>query len=93
MDAKADDAKTDDTVTITLHDLYIDRKEALPDGTTLDDCLKASEHARQIKVKKGTTLADALTGNNNLKLGTKSLAATGRQWQRRCRRQQPANRV
>ena len=77
MDAKADDAKTDDTVTITLHDLYIDRKEALPDGTTLDDCLKASEHARQIKVKKGTTLADALTGNNNLKLGTKSLAATG----------------
>lgn len=77
MDAKADDAKTDDTVTITLHDLYIDRKEALPDGTTLDDCLKASEHARQIKVKKGTTLADALTGNNNLKLGTKSLKATG----------------
>lgn len=77
MDAKADDAKTDDTVTITLHDLYIDRKEALPDGTNLDDCLKASEHARQIKVKKGTTLADALTGNNNLKLGTQSLAATG----------------
>lgn len=77
MDAKADDAKTDDTVTITLHDLYIDRKEALPDGTTLDDCLKASEHARQIKVKKGTTLADALTGNNNVQLGTKSLKATG----------------
>ena len=76
MDAKADD--TTETVTITLHDLYIDRKEALPDGTTLDDCLKASEHARQIKVKKGTTLADALTGNNdNLTLGTKSLKDTG----------------
>lgn len=75
MDAKADD--TTETVTITLHDLYIDRKEALPDGTTLDDCLKASEHARQIKVKKGTTLAEALTGNNNLKLGTKSLKDTG----------------
>lgn len=75
MDAKADD--TTETVTITLHDLYIDRKEALPDGTTLDDCLKASEHARQIKVKKGTTLADALTGNNNVQLGTKSLKATG----------------
>ena len=78
MDAKADDAKTDDTVTITLHDLYIDRKEALPGETKLDDCLKASEHARQIKVKKGTTLADALTGNNdNLTLGTKSLKDTG----------------
>lgn len=77
MDAKADDAKTDDTVTITLHDLYIDRKEALPDGTTLDDCLKASEHARQIKVKKGTTLEKALTGNNNVQLGTKSLKDTG----------------
>ena len=76
MDAKADDAT--DTVTITLHDLYIDRKEALPDGTTLDDCLKASEHARKITVKKGTTLADALTGNNdNLTLGTKSLKDTG----------------
>lgn len=77
MDAKADDAKTDDTVTITLHDLYIDRKEALLDGTNLDDCLKASEHARTIQVPKGTTLADALTGNNNLKLGTKSLKDTG----------------
>lgn len=77
MDAKADDAKTDDTVTITLHDLYIDRKEALPDGTTLDDCLKASEHARKITVKKGTTLEKALTGNNNVQLGTKSLKATG----------------
>ena len=78
MDAKADDAKTDDTVTITLHDLYIDRKEALPDGTKLDDCLKASEHARKITVKKGTTLAEALKGDNdNLKLGTKSLKATG----------------
>lgn len=77
MDAKADDAKTDDTVTITLHDLYIDRKEALPDGTTLDDCLKASEHARTIQVPKGTTLEKALTGNNNVQLGTKSLKDTG----------------
>ena len=76
MDAKADDAKTDDTVTITLHDLYIDRKEALPDGTNLDDCLKASEHARTIQVPKGTTLEKALTGNN-VTLGTKSLKATG----------------
>lgn len=75
MDAKADDAT--DTVTITLHDLYIDRKEALPDGTTLDDCLKASEHARTIQVPKGTTLEKALTGNNNVQLGTKSLKATG----------------
>lgn len=86
MDAKADDAKTDDTVTITLHDLYIDRKEALPDETNLaatephgdtDPCLAAYKYARKIQVKKGTTLADALTGNNNLKLGTKSLKATG----------------
>lgn len=88
MDAKADDAKTDDTVTITLHDLYIDRKEALPDGTKLadkepngdtdpDPCLAAYKYARTIQVPKGTTLADALTGNNNLKLGTKSLKATG----------------
>ena len=76
MDAKADDAKTDDTVTITLHDLYIDRKEALPDGINLDDCLKASEHARKITVKKGTTLAEALR-NNNVTLGTKSLKDTG----------------
>lgn len=74
MDAKADDAT--DTVTITLHDLYIDRKEALPGGTNLDDCLKASEHARKIRVLKGTTLEKALTGNN-VTLGTKSLAATG----------------
>lgn len=74
MDAKADDAT--DTVTITLHDLYIDRKEALPGGTNLDDCLKASEHARKIQVSKGTTLEKALTGNN-VTLGTKSLAATG----------------
>lgn len=74
MDAKADDAT--DTVTITLHDLYIDRKEALPDGTNLDNCLKASEHARKIQVSKGTTLEKALTGNN-VTLGTKSLAATG----------------
>ena len=75
MDAKADNAT--DTVTITLHDLYIDRKEALPDGTKLADCLKASEHARKIQVPKGTTLGKALTGNNNLELGTKSLKATG----------------
>lgn len=76
MDAKADD--TTETVTITLHDLYIDRKEALPAGTKLDDCLKASEHARTIQVPKGTTLAEALKGNNdNLTLGTKSLADTG----------------
>lgn len=75
MDAKADNAT--DTVTITLHDLYIDRKEALPDGTKLADCLKASEHARKIQVPKGTTLKKALTGNNNLKLGTKSLKDTG----------------
>lgn len=77
MDAKADDATADDTVTITLHDLYIDRKEALPDGTNLDDCLKASEHARTIQVPKGTTLEKALTGDNNVQLGTKSLKATG----------------
>lgn len=74
MDAKADDAT--DTVTITLHDLYIDRKEALPDETKLADCLKASEHARKIQVSKGTTLEKALTGNN-VTLGTKSLKATG----------------
>lgn len=75
MDAKADDAT--DTVTITLHDLYIDRKEALPDETKkLDDCLKASEYARKIQVPKGTTLEEALTGNN-VTLGTKSLKATG----------------
>lgn len=74
MDAKADDAT--DTVTITLHDLYIDRKEALPDETELADCLKASEHARKIQVPKGTTLEKALTGNN-VTLGTKSLKATG----------------
>lgn len=75
MDAKADDAT--DTVTITLHDLYIDRKEALPDETKkLDDCLKASEYARKIQVPKGTTLEKALTGNN-VTLGTKSLKATG----------------
>lgn len=75
MDAKADDAT--DTVTITLHDLYIDRKEALPDETKLADCLKASEYARKIQVPKGTTLEKALTGNNNVTLGTKSLKATG----------------
>lgn len=74
MDAKADDAT--DTVTITLHDLYIDRKEALLDKTKLDDCLKASEHARKIQVPKGTTLEKALTENNVI-LGTKSLKATG----------------
>ena len=87
MDAKADD--TTDTVTITLHDLYIDRKEALPDGTNLtnkepngdkdpDPCLAAYKYARKIQVKKGTTLEKALTGNNNnLELGTKSLKDTG----------------
>lgn len=86
MDAKADD--TTDTVTITLHDLYIDRKEALPDGTNLankepngdkdpDPCLAAYKYARKIQVKKGTTLGKALTGNNNLELGTKSLKDTG----------------
>lgn len=74
MDAKADNAT--DTVTITLHDLYIDRKEALPDGTKLADCLKASEHARKIQVPKGTTLKKALT-ENNVTLGTKSLKDTG----------------
>lgn len=75
MDAKADDAT--DTVTITLHDLYIDRKAALPDETKkLDDCLKASEYARKIQVPKGTTLEKALT-ENNVTLGTKSLKATG----------------
>ena len=74
MDAKADDAT--DTVTITLHDLYIDRKEALLGGTNLDDCLKASEYARKIQVPKGITLEKALT-ENNVTLGTKSLAATG----------------
>lgn len=86
MDAKADDAKTDDTVTITLHDLYIDRKEALPDGTNLaatephgdtDSCLAAYKYARKIQVKKGTTLEKALMGDNNVTLGTKSLKATG----------------
>lgn len=86
MDAKADD--TTDTVTITLHDLYIDRKEALPDETKLaekephgdkdpDPCLAAYKYARKIQVKKGTTLEKALTGNNNLELGTKSLKDTG----------------
>lgn len=74
MDAKADDAT--DTVTITLHDLYIDRKEALPDKTKLANCLKASEHTRKIQVSKGTTLEKALT-ENNVTLGTKSLKATG----------------
>ena len=85
MDAKADDAKTDDTVTITLHDLYIDRKEALPDETNLaatephgdtDPCLAAYKYARKITVKKDTTLAEALR-NNNVTLGTKSLKDTG----------------
>lgn len=88
MDAKAAGATADDAVTITLHDLYIDRKEALPDGTKLadkepngdtdpDPCLAAYKYARTIQVPKGTTLAEALTGNNNLKLGTKSLKDTG----------------
>lgn len=64
MDAKADNAT--DTVTITLHDLYIDRKEALPDGTKLgtskdnpNACLDAYKKARSITVKKGMTLTQA----------------------------------
>lgn len=85
MDAKADD--TTDTVTITLHDLYIDRKEALPDGTKLgtsednpNACLDAYKKARSITVKKGMTLAQAFqenATNSNLQLGTKSLVNTG----------------
>lgn len=68
LEAKAEDdtnTTTGDTVTIKLHDLYIDRKEALPDGTDLgtskDDpnaCLNAYTKARSIIVKKGTTLRD-----------------------------------
>lgn len=70
LEAKADDTTNtatgdDDTVTIKLHDLYIDRKEALPDGTDLgtskDDpnaCLNAYTKARSITVKKGTTLSE-----------------------------------
>lgn len=89
LDAKAEDdttttettESTGDTVTIKLHDLYIDRKEALPDDTTkLSNCLEAYLHARSITVKKGTTLAKAFeenASNNNLKLGTKSLEDTG----------------
>lgn len=85
MDAKADD--TTDTVTITLHDLYIDRKEALPDGTKLgtsednpNACLDAYKKARSITVKKGMTLAQAFqenATNSNLQLGTESLVNTG----------------
>lgn len=85
MDAKADD--TTDTVTITLHDLYIDRKEALPDGTKLgtsednpNACLDAYKKARSITVKKGMTLTQAFqenATNSNLQLGTKSLVNTG----------------
>lgn len=96
LEAKADDT-TDtttgdgDTVTITLHDLYIDRKEALPDDTDLVEleteaqgqdvtqdkaCLLAYKYARSITVTKGTTLAKALTGENDLQLGTSSLAET-----------------
>lgn len=85
MDAKADNAT--DTVTITLHDLYIDRKEALPDGTKLgtskdnpNACLDAYKKARSITVKKGMTLAQAFqenATNSNLQLGTESLVNTG----------------
>ncbi len=69
LDAKAEDdpnttENTGDTVTIKLHDLYIDRKEALDDSVDLqkvskrekDKCLDAYLFARSIKVKKGTTL-------------------------------------
>ncbi len=82
LDAKAEDDTTKETttsgntVTITLHDLYIDRKEALPDKTKLSNCLDAYLHARKITVEKGTKLSDALT-SNNVELGTSSLAATG----------------
>lgn len=78
LDAQAEDNATTsgDTVTIKLHDLYIDRKEALPDETKLSNCLDAYLHARKITVEKGTKLSDALT-NNNVELGTKSLADTG----------------
>lgn len=70
LDAKAEDNATTsgDTVTITLHDLYIDRKEALPDGTdlveleknnnTIEPCLLAYKYARKITVTKGTTLKE-----------------------------------
>lgn len=76
LDAKAEDdttttettESTGDTVTITLHDLYIDRKEALPDGTdlaalekdnnTIEPCLLAYKYARKITVTKGTTLKE-----------------------------------
>ncbi len=81
LDAKAEDGTdttetTDNTVTITLHDLYIDRKEALSDNTHLTNYLDAYKHARTITVEKGTTLSAALAGNN-VELGTKSLADTG----------------
>lgn len=87
MNARADETGSDsDTVTITLHDLYIDRKEALPDGTNLgtsqenpNACLDAYTKARSITVTKGTTLAqafDQFKDNENLTLGTSSLAAT-----------------
>ncbi len=83
LDAKAEDntttetaESTNGTVTITLHDLYIDRKEALPDDTKLDNCLLAYKSARTITVEKGTTLSDALA-DKNVELGTKSLAGTG----------------
>ena len=82
LDAKAEDDTTKetttsgDTVTITLHDLYIDRKEALPDDTKLSNCLDAYLYARKITVEKGTKLSDALA-EKNVKLGTSSLAATG----------------
>ena len=85
LDAKAEDGTdttetTNGTITITLHDLYIDRKEALPDDTNLgtgqNAYLTASEHARTITVEKGTKLSDALA-DKKVELGTSSLKATG----------------
>ena len=94
LDAKAEDdtnttettESTGDTVTITLHDLYIDRKEALDDSVNLkkdskrknedDRCLDAHLFARSIEVKKGTKLSDALA-EKNVELGTSSLKKTG----------------
>lgn len=93
LEAKADDTTNtatgdDDTVKITLHDLYIDRKEALPDGTDLvkatgekqdKACLLAYKYARSVTVKKGTTLEQAFEqfkNDENLQLGTPNLAET-----------------
>lgn len=87
LDAKAEDdttttettENTGDTVTIKLHDLYIDRKEALPDGTDLntlsdknenDRCLDAYLYARSIKVKKGTKLSEIFAEADTAKEGS-----------------------